>query len=144
MQGISRPRRSILLAVLPFFFVAADWSQFRGPNSSGISDATNLPTEWDADTGVLWKAEIPGFGASSPIAVGNQILLTYYDGYGLDEDEPGPDADLRQHLMCLNLANGDKTWDVSYEPPGSVHAYQGFQALHGYASSTPTSARCTC
>ena len=139
MQGTPQRLRPALFALLPLVFMAADWPQFRGPSGSGVSNETDLPTEWDKSTNILWKAEVPGFGASSPIVVGDQVLLTYYDGYGLNEDDPGEETDLRQHVICLDLASGKSVWNLPYEPPASVHTYQGFQSLHGYASSTPVS-----
>src|SRR5215203_4792077 len=66
---------SILLAMV---FVAAtdtDWSRFRGPNGSGISETKNLPTEFGPDTNVVWKVDLPQ-GYSSPIIHGDRIFLT--------------------------------------------------------------------
>src|SRR5262245_22933073 len=46
---------------------AKNWPRFRGPDGSGVSAATNVPLEWSATKNVVWKAELPGRGASSPI-----------------------------------------------------------------------------
>lgn len=52
-----------------------EWSQFRGPNSSGISSSTNLPVEFGPQASVVWKTAVPQ-GNSSPIIGGDRIFLT--------------------------------------------------------------------
>src|SRR5678815_4639346 len=71
------------LSILPFLCVsfvhAADWSGFRGPNGSGVSEGRNLPVEFGPNKNVLWKVAIPR-GASSPVLVQDRVLLTAADG----------------------------------------------------------------
>lgn len=64
-----------------------DWPRFRGPSGMGVSNATGLPVEWDANNNVAWKTPLPGSGASSPITFGDHIYLTCYSGYFVP-DEP--------------------------------------------------------
>ena len=52
-----------------------DWSRFRGPNGSGISETKGLPAEFGPDKNVVWKVELPQ-GYSSPIIHGDRIFLT--------------------------------------------------------------------
>jgi len=52
-----------------------DWSRFRGPNGSGISETTGLPAEFGPTRNVIWKTDLPQ-GYSSPIVHGNRIFLT--------------------------------------------------------------------
>lgn len=55
---------------------AADWPQFRGPNSTGRApDAAPLPADIGPDTGVVWKVPLPP-GHSSPAVVGDRIYVT--------------------------------------------------------------------
>ena len=54
---------------------AADWSQFRGPNGTGVSSTSRMPAEFGPDKNVAWKTAIP-FGHSSPIIVGDTIFIT--------------------------------------------------------------------
>ena len=115
---------------------AADWPQFRGPGGRGQSNEMGLPTKWDGETNILWKADLPGPGASSPVTFGDKIFLTCYTGYGLEEG-PGDDSQLKRHLLCLNRADGKMIWDAVQPSTQKEGAYQGFTALHGYASSTP-------
>lgn len=54
---------------------AADWPQFRGPNSSGVADDTSAPVEFGPSTNVVWKTALPP-GHSSPAVAGSRIYLT--------------------------------------------------------------------
>lgn len=56
-----------------------DWPRFRGPNGSGISTATNVPTEFGPEKNLLWRLPLPP-GHSSPILHGERIYLTAYRG----------------------------------------------------------------
>lgn len=129
---------------------AADWPQFRGPDRSGISKETGLPLEWSSTKNVLWKAELPGPGSSSPIVVGNQVYATCYSGYGLERaspskqikiNAPGDIANLRRHLVCVDAKTGKILWTrTEADPDASDAPYKdGNIALHGYASHTPCS-----
>ena len=55
---------------------ADNWAEFRGPNGTGISDATGLPVRWSETENVRWKTAIHDKGWSSPVVWGNQIWLT--------------------------------------------------------------------
>lgn len=54
---------------------AAHWPQWRGPFDNGVA-RTAAPVEWSATKNILWKAEIPGRGHSSPVIWGNRIFVT--------------------------------------------------------------------
>jgi outer membrane protein assembly factor BamB len=125
-----------LLATAPR--LAADWPQFRGPGGLGVTAAKNLPESWSGDQGVVWKTELPGPGSSSPIVVGDKIFLTCYSGYGLDDNNPGELDNLKRHLLCLDKA-GKVLWRSNVTTTAKDHPFRSFQALHGYASSTPVS-----
>jgi len=72
----------VFSTVQPHTVVAAgppDWARFRGPNGSGISTATEVPTEFGPDKNLLWKLPLPQ-GHSSPILLGDRIYLTALRG----------------------------------------------------------------
>ncbi len=115
---------------------AADWPQFRGPASAARAEATGLPTTWDAASNIVWKSELPGPGASSPVTFGGRIYVTCYSGYGVDDKEPGEMSQLKRHLVCLDR-DGKTLWDSAQPATNPQKPYQGFIALHGYASGTP-------
>ena len=67
---------AIALAATATAATAGDWLQFRGPNGTGVSTEKNLPSEWSADKNVAWKAKVPGVAWSSPIIVGDKVIVT--------------------------------------------------------------------
>jgi outer membrane protein assembly factor BamB len=73
------------------------WSRFRGPNGSGISTSTHLPTEFGPDQNVIWKTELP-FGHSSPALTRERVLLTAARGDKLV-------------TICLDRGTGRIVWE---------------------------------
>ncbi len=54
------------------------WSQFRGPNCSGVAEHdASPPVEFGPDKHVKWKVDLPE-GTSSPVIWANQLYLTGY------------------------------------------------------------------
>jgi outer membrane protein assembly factor BamB len=72
--------RRMLLRLLPLVaisaFAADTWTQFRGPQQNGVSDAKDLPLTWSETEHVKWKTAIPGEGWSSPLVANGQVWLT--------------------------------------------------------------------
>jgi outer membrane protein assembly factor BamB len=56
-----------------------EWSQFRGPNGTGVSSTSNLPTEFGPDKNVIWKVATPE-GHSSPVLGRTNIYMTGFEG----------------------------------------------------------------
>jgi len=112
-----------------------DWPQFRGPGALGSSDAKATPLNWGDEKNIVWKTTLPGPGASSPITFGDRIFLTCFTGFAASSREPGDMANLKRHLLCLNLSEGKIIWDtaLSAEQPEQDRIREN----HGYASSTP-------
>jgi outer membrane protein assembly factor BamB len=121
--------------------VADDWPRFRGPAGSGIApDSELVPSEWSPTKNVSWKIPLPGPGASSPIIVGNKVLVTCYSGYGVNRENPGAIENLVRNLVCIDLRTGDQLWqkDVPASLPEDPYDKSGVSS-HGYASHTPVS-----
>lgn len=114
---------------------ASDWLRFRGSNGSGINhaDDTKLPQSWSNDENLKWKVELPGPGHSSPIVVGDKVLLTYWTGSVEDEDN------FRYHLLCVNRSDGSTAWSTEIAPELPESPHSGMHQEHGYATHTPTS-----
>jgi outer membrane protein assembly factor BamB len=76
--------KSIALLVVILFVssiaVAAgeEWSQFRGPNGTGVSETKGLPSEFGPNKNVIWKTELPS-GHSSPVLTRDRIFVTAHD-----------------------------------------------------------------
>lgn len=56
-------------------FASDEWSQFRGPNGTGVSETKGLPTEFGPNKNVVWKTELPP-GHSSPVLTRDRIFVT--------------------------------------------------------------------
>lgn len=99
---------------------AEEWNRFRGPNGSGVSNATTVPIEWSEDD-YNWVAELPGKGHSSPIAWGSRIFVTCAD-----------EKAATRSVICLDSANGSEVWrkDIAFDP------YRKHKN-NSFASSTP-------
>jgi outer membrane protein assembly factor BamB len=131
---MSLSRRSFLaasLAALPAASFAAkpeqNWPQFRGPGAQGVADGFPTRAEWKVDpaagkaAGLLWRAEIPGLGHSSPIIWKDRIYLAtavpkegkpslrigYYGDVG-----PAKDNDEQRWLiLCFDKKSGKQKWE---------------------------------
>lgn len=127
---------AFLLLIAANDATAEDWTQFRGPGGTGVATGKSAPPlTWGAEENVVWKAELPGAGSSSPVIVGDRIFLTCYTGYAVPGEDDGDITQLERHLLCLDRKTGDEVWRKS------VKARQPEQDRiredHGYATSTP-------
>lgn len=100
---------------------AQEWVRFRGPNGSGVSEATTIPAQW-TEKDINWKTTLPGMGHSSPVLWGNRIFLLSAE----------PDT-AKRYVLGLNAGDGQIVWKREF--PGVVHP---LHALSSYASCTPT------
>jgi hypothetical protein len=112
----------------------ADWPQFRGPGGLGVSPAKGLPHTWSQKENVLWKTELPGPGASSPIILGERVFITCYSGYAIPDQPRGQPEQLKRHLLCLNRQDGKILWskEIAARLPEAAPTREDH-----FASSTP-------
>ena len=131
---------------------AENWAQWRGPGGQGVSADTQAPTEWAPGKNIVWKAELPGTGMSSPIVWGDRIYLTaviegdavpgqravkHRQGQEQDWIHPDSVAADKKHtfkVVALDASSGKILWDRT--------AYEGtvFDARHrrsSFAGPTP-------
>lgn len=65
-----------LIAAAPSLAAAPpQWSQFRGPNASGVAEAAHPPVQFGPGKNLRWKTAVPP-GLSAPVVWGDQIFLT--------------------------------------------------------------------
>ena len=102
---------------------AEDWSQFRGPNGSGVSATTGLPIEFGPKKNVVWKTELPP-GHSSPVLTRNHIFVTAHT----KEKE-----NYKLLVICLDRQTGKLLWQR--EVPRSLVGR--LQNVNGPASPSP-------
>ncbi|HUR46624.1 MAG TPA: PQQ-binding-like beta-propeller repeat protein, partial [Candidatus Saccharimonadales bacterium] len=95
-----------LAGVLPI--QGADWLQFRGPESSGFSAESNVPSTLQLQGSSNWKTELPGRGLSSPIIVGERVFVSCSSGL----------KQQRLHLICLNARDGSRLWERQFWATG--------------------------
>ncbi len=80
---------------------AVDWSQFRGPNGSGVSATTGLPTEFGPNKNVVWKTALPP-GHSSPVLTSDRVFVTAHT----TEKEK-----YKLLVICLDRETGKQLWE---------------------------------
>jgi outer membrane protein assembly factor BamB len=68
-----------LLLLTALYSWAEDWTRFRGPNGSGISNETGIPAEFGPEKNVVWKTPLPD-GLSSPVFSPESIFVTGFEG----------------------------------------------------------------
>lgn len=90
---------------------AEDWSRFRGPNGSGVSDAAELPSEFGPDKNVLWKTELP-YSASSPVLADSVVFVTSY-------------ADEKLLTYSLDRSTGQILWKREIVRSRAAKVYPG-------------------
>ena len=75
--GLSLSLKVGLLCILAAVSVHANsWPQWRGADASGHFEGEGFPTQWDSSKNIIWKAEIPGKGHSSPVLEGDLVWIT--------------------------------------------------------------------
>lgn len=52
------------------------WPQWRGPTANSIAPGKGLPTKWSQTENVRWKAQLPGWGDSTPAIWKDAIFMT--------------------------------------------------------------------
>jgi len=130
---------ALLCIVFSLPSTAEDWTGFRGSDSSGQADASGLPSTWDSTRNIVWKTELPGLGASSPITLASRVYVTCYSGYAESKDNPGAMKNLIRHVVCLDRDSGAILWAKEFKAKMPESEYKGGNSTwHGYASSTPT------
>src|SRR5262245_27127429 len=117
-----------VLISLASISLAGDWVGFRGLAAGGASDDKGLPTKWSATENVVWKTELPGPGASSPVVAGDKVLVT---SYRVSNDK------VERMLVCADRASGKILWSKSVPGTSNEDAARGQLMSHGFASSTP-------
>src|SRR5690242_14886928 len=95
---IRLPSFVLFVSLVVFHSAAADWPQFRGPSGDGHAQARNLPIVWNETTNVVWQAEIPGKGWSSPVLVANRLYLTT----AVPIDPAGTDSPQSLEALCVD------------------------------------------
>ena len=137
---------------------ANDWLQWRGPFGNGVAADPNLPLKWSAKENVAWTAALGGQGVSTPIVIGDRVIVTSQIGTGVRRPGNHPrltqggdataageraitaGADAAGKTMFLvqafSFADGRQLWQHSFEATGTL---TGVHDKHNLATPSPTS-----
>ena len=99
------------------------WARFRGPDAGAVADDPRLPETWSETENVVWTADIPGLGWSSPVVWDDHVFLTTAVSAGAERApvrglyDPGADsgatrssASHRWLVYDLDFATGEVRW----------------------------------
>jgi len=113
VRGKQPPQRSV-----------GTWAVFRGPRG-GISEYTNVPTDWDGKTGrgVLWRTRVPLPGENSPVVWDDRVFLT-----GATERQ--------REVYCFDAFTGRLLWRQPVRTPASPAEPPEVMEDTGYAAPT--------
>jgi outer membrane protein assembly factor BamB len=99
----------LLLTLLLATAHAADWPQFRGPDSTAVAPDAELPAQPKID----WRIPLPGRGLASPIIVGDRVYVSC---------SSGPTQE-RLHLICLSTTDGAAAWERQLRATGRTMSH---------------------
>jgi outer membrane protein assembly factor BamB len=105
-------------------FCGADWWRFRGPDGTSYIARANIPIDFGDDHGIAWKVDLPGKGPSSPIVVGNKVVVTCSSGANQDQ----------LHVLCFDANSGKQLWHQRLWATGNSRCHP----LSANAAPTPT------
>jgi hypothetical protein len=76
-----------------------DWAVWRGPHGNGIAVDQPLATSWSDSENVRWRTNVPGRGHSSPIVVGDQVVVAT----AIEQQQ-------QQMVVAYDRADGSERW----------------------------------
>lgn len=79
----------------------SDWNQWRGSDGSGVATDQELPTRWSSNENIAWSVDVPGRGHSSPIVVGDLVVV----GTAIDQEQ-------KQSVLAFDRVTGDQRWNT--------------------------------
>ena len=149
--------------MIPLLLAAAlaapqDWSHWRGEGSRGVTGA-DLPLEFDEETNLRWAVPLPGRGVSTPLVLGDRVILTTAVALAEREEpeEPerggpggrggrggrgggrgrdaGPQVEQSFRVLALERASGEELWNVELT---KATPHEGYHRNYGsFASASP-------
>jgi len=97
---------------------AQEWTRFRGPNGSGLCEASGIPTTW-TEKSFNWRVELPGTGISQPVVWGSRIFVLSAAANGSE-----------RFLECRRVKDGSVEWARKFPcAPHSKHDRNTFATI---------------
>ena len=122
--------KSFIWVVVLFSFISTgyaqnqqNWPHWRGPDHNGISKATNLPSSWSSTNNIVWKTELPWWGASTPIIWDDKIFVvspSESDDNNQDRKAHDPGGSTLI-LFAINKSNGNILWHQQLDDKNEHH-----------------------
>jgi outer membrane protein assembly factor BamB len=107
----------------PLHVASADWPWWRGPTMNGIAAPQEVPLTWGPSQNVVWEADVPGRGHSSPVTWNHRVFLTTAD----DENQV-------QSILAYDRRTGQKIWQTTAHRGGFMPKSHPHNS---HASATP-------
>lgn len=102
---------------------AMQWTEFRGPQGTGIVRNAAIPERWSETENVRWKVPVHGRAWSSPVVLGQQVWLT----------TATPDGK-QLYAMAFDAVTGKTIFDLKLF---DVATPQFAHSFNTYASPSP-------
>ena len=110
----------ILLLLVRHPAAAEEWTRFRGPNGTGVSNADSIPAVW-TDSDYNWRTQLPGIGHSSPVIWKDRLFILSAD----------PETATR-YALCIGTEDGREIWRREF--PSETHKIHD---RNSFASPSP-------
>jgi outer membrane protein assembly factor BamB len=137
---------SLILLSAPGLAQVGPWPSWRGPDHSGFAPGANPPTTWSSTENILWFADLPGDGKSTPIIQGDHIYLvnsvaarpaTAEELAGRKPPGRGrgtqPPTDILAFLVfALDAKDGEVVWESNVTErlqTGGIHNTNGYSSF---------------
>jgi outer membrane protein assembly factor BamB len=127
----------------------SNWHHWRGPEATGVAPLANPPLQWDEESNLQWKVEIPGRGSSTPIIWNDRVFILTAINTGREGEVAPPPANqppnpfgiktpntfYRFVVMCFDRASGQLLWE---QTAAEVLPHEGHHQDNSFASASPT------
>ena len=147
------------VASVSTFAQQQDWPHWRGPLATGVWSGGAVPASWSATENIAWKAPLSGLGVSTPIVVGDRVIVTSQAGAGdrrpgthprlvqgadaatageraLGGDTPTAGGDVAFLVEAFNRADGTRAWQYRIAADGPLTPVHD---KHNLATPSPVS-----
>jgi len=128
---------------------SGNWGRWRGPLGTGVAVGGTPPTEWSETKNIRWKKAVEGFGTSTPIIWGNQVIVVTAVATGKNATPPPEAPEGRSNnrfgsfipgeLYQFKVISHDRaTGNILWESVAREEApHEGHHKDHGFASASP-------
>ena len=103
-------------------YAETDFPVWRNVDQDGVEEERDVPVRWSTGDGVLWSADVPGKGHSSPVVCGDRVFLTTAD-----------DSAATQSVLAYDRGTGKRLWQTTVHT-GNLPRKHG---KNSHASATP-------